>query len=528
MTDELISKFLGELKGAARFRWISLAVAWIICAIGWLVVLTIPDRFQANARILVDTRTALTPILQGLAIQQDVGAQLNYVAQSLLGKEQLEKIATQVGLTTVNAGAAEKSIVIKDLKAAVTLNGANSNGGGTVFYIRYEDSQRERALEVVKILLDDFVKNTLGGKQDDSATAQQFLVDQIKLKEDLLSEAEQRLANFKKRNFGVLPGQNGDYFSVLQKESEEFKSAEGRLAVAQKRRDELARQLRGEVPLVPTGPSGGEEAKISVVTDTSSLLKDAESRLNQLRLMYTDKHPDVVAMRENISQLKQRQAAELVAIKRGDAGAAAAAGATTNPIYQSIQLALNQTDVEIAALRAEYADRQRKITELRTLINTVPEVEAEYQRLNRDYDINRAQYSSLVERLERAKLGDQAEASGSIRFEVIDPPNASFEPVAPKRKMLLSVVLLAGLGAAAGVAYLLHLLKPVFLSARSVYEKTGLPVLGIVSVTGLDGRQRSLARSYVACGALVALLLVGFVGVVKYGQLGVGKLISMM
>ena len=75
-------------------------------------------------------------------------------------------------------------------------------------------------------------------------------------------------------------------------------------------------------------------------------------------------------------------------------------GVTSNPIYQSVRLALNQADVEVAALRRELADHESKIAELRKAVNTVPEVEAEFARLNRDYDLNRAQYHSLIEPLE--------------------------------------------------------------------------------------------------------------------------------
>ena len=93
---------------------------------------------------------------------------------------------------------------------------------------------------------------------------------------------------------------------------------------------------------------------------------------------------------------------------------AAATGASANPIYQSIQLALNQVDVEIAGLKGELSDHQQKVTELRRMVDTMPQVEAEYARLNRDYNVNKAQYTALVERLEKARLGEEAEAKGSI------------------------------------------------------------------------------------------------------------------
>lgn len=52
------------------------------------------------------------------------------------------------------------------------------------------------------------------------------------------------------------------------------------------------------------------------------------------------------------------------------------------------------------------------------------------------------------------------------RFQVIDPPTPEFAAVASKRALLIRAALLASLAAGAGVAYALHLLRPVFVSPR--------------------------------------------------------------
>ena len=87
-----------EVRGAWRFRWIALIAAFIVALIGWAVVFALPDRYEADARVFVDTRTALRPALQGLTIDQNVDAQINYVRQSLLEGPQLERIAKDAGV----------------------------------------------------------------------------------------------------------------------------------------------------------------------------------------------------------------------------------------------------------------------------------------------------------------------------------------------------------------------------------------------------------------------------------------------
>ena len=94
----LIDTVYAELKGAWRFRRYALIAAWAACMIGWLVVYVLPDQFTSYARVNVDTKTALGPLLEGIAVRQDVESQLNLMRQALLGRANLDKVATQVGL----------------------------------------------------------------------------------------------------------------------------------------------------------------------------------------------------------------------------------------------------------------------------------------------------------------------------------------------------------------------------------------------------------------------------------------------
>jgi polysaccharide chain length determinant protein (PEP-CTERM system associated) len=228
-------------------------------------------------------------------------------------------------------------------------------------------------------------------------------------------------------------------------------------------------------------------------------------------LRFTDRHPDVLAAREVLVQLQERQKQEIAALRRGDPGAAAVAGALSNPLYQTIQGQLNAVDVELAALRVELSNHQRNAASLRAVVDTAPEVEAEFARLTRDYDVTRTQYNELLSRLERAKLSSDAEQTGIVAFNVVDPPTVGFQPSFPNRPLLLTVVLVVALGLGGGVAYLLHLLRPVFSSERSLAELTGLPVLGVVTRTWVENYRAELRGGLLRYAIVSGLLLVAFV-----------------
>jgi len=485
----LVEQIVDEVRGAWRFRWWALLTAWLLGVLGWAVVMLLPDMYEARATVFVDTRTALRPVLQGLAVEQDVDAELNFVRQSLLGAPQLEKIAREVGLLNPQLTDVRQRVsVIDGLRdhIAITVTSASSREGdrdaGSIYGIVYQDPNRARGLKVVGALLNTLIVDTLGGKRQGSQDAQKFLETQIKEYETRLRAAEDRLANFKKENVGAMPTEQGGYFARLQTEMDAAKSAQTSLSVALSRREELSRQLQGESTVTAAATAMPIAGAPGATTggDTLSRIRDAQVRLDELLLNYTDKHPDVIAARQTLSELNQRRAAELESLRRGDRNAMANSGVTANPIYQSIQVALNQADVEIASLRRQLGDHQSRVAELRRALDTMPKVEADYAQLNRDYDVNKTQYTALLTQLEKAKLGQEADTSGSVRFEIVEPPNAEYRPVSPRRALWVLAVFGLAPAIGCGLAYLLQILKPVFWSVRTLTESTGATVLGAV------------------------------------------------
>ncbi|MBL8266090.1 XrtA system polysaccharide chain length determinant [Steroidobacter sp.] len=524
----LIEQVLNELRGAWRFRRYALAVAWGVCLFGWFVVYAIPDTYQSSARVNVDTRTALRNVVDGLVVNIDVESQLNLVRQSLLGRANLEKVAQQVGLDVTARTGPEREALLNSIMARIEIAleppmTRDPRIPNTLFRITFTDQNRQTALKVVDTLLNSFVEDTIGSDRNGTASAQRFLREQLTEYGRRLADAESQLAEFKKKNVGLVPGDEGGYFARLTTEMQEVKRLQGQLAVANSRRLELQRQLRGETPFVPPaeGGSGGRSTGASAgPQDTAARIQETQSRLDDLLLKYTERHPEVIATKETLEALKTRQKEELAALRRGDPGAAAVANASSNPVYQSIQTTLNAADVEIAALRSQLADHQRNEGELRRLVDTAPEVEAEYARLTRDYTVTRTQYNNLLERLEKARLSGDAEQTGVVKFNIVDPPSAGFSPIFPNRPLFLFAVLVVGVGAGCGVAYVMHMMRPVFATSRSLSDLTGLPVLGTVTRSWVEKYRAQLRSGLLRYSIASALLFVVFIVVVVVQQPG--------
>jgi polysaccharide chain length determinant protein (PEP-CTERM system associated) len=506
---------LDEARGAWRYRWLAVAVAAGLALLGWLVVFALPDRYEASAEVLVDSRTALTPALQGLAVQQDVSVQLNYVRESLLAEPQLLKVAQEAGILPAGSvDSANQERVLAGLRKRIWLivQGPDDRSTGTNYRIVFQDRDRARALSVVQILLDTFVNETLGGKRRNSDNAQQFLESQVQDYEKRLRTSEDKLAEFKSRHLGLMPSEQGGYFAQLQKENDEVEATRTKLLTAQSRRDTLEGELHGDaavaaasaqVPVLKNGGSGGGN-------DTVSRLAETQAHLDELLLRFTDQHPDVIATRQALTELKARRAAELESLRNGDASAIATSGASANPVYQGVQLALNQTNAEVSELRTELGRHEAKAKELKQLLGTAPQIEAEYAQLTRDYAVNKEQYTALLSNLEKARVGGRADEAGSVRFGIVQPPFAPILPVSPRRSQLLAGILLAGLVAGGALGYRLDRMHPLIISANNVTQAVDVPVVGVFGRAFPSRARRRKRREVLTVALAVACLVAAF------------------
>ncbi len=499
---ELIFQVQTLARGLWRFRWIALGIAWAVSVAGWLLVARMPDQYQATTRVYVDTASLLRPLLRGLAVETDVRQRLRLMTRSLLSRPNLEKVARMTDLDLKARTPEDMERLIDSLAARIRLRDA---GRVNLYTISFTDPDPALAKRVVQSLLTIFVESSLGDSRRESSTALKFLEQQIAEYAKRLDEAERRLMEFKRRNMGLLPGQGGDYFSRLEKVQAELEAARLELRQAVNRRDELRRQLEDaeaaeEYALVPEAPA------TTAVSPLDARIQALQAKLDELLLKYTERHPDVIEIKRTIAALEEQKRKEMEAM-----AATAAPGepaVPVNPVRQQLKLALAEADATVAALRVRVQTYERKLARLRSLVDTIPKVEAELKRLTRDYAVTKRNYEQLLARRESAKISEEAQQTADdVKFRVIDPPRVPLEPVGPNRVLLMSAAL--GVGIAAGLAFALLLtqLRPTFDTRRALRQATGLPVLGGVMLVQTLA-QRVRRRVEVASFAFATLLLV--------------------
>lgn len=509
--QDVIAQVLSLLRGAWRFRWIAVGVAWLVAVAGWIGVQFIPDKYTSSTQVYVDTESLLAPLLAGLAVDRDVMSQVGMMQAVMLSRPNLEKVAQTTDLLLGAKTRKEQEAVIDSLAQRIQLGRPDGPATRNTFQVSFDDNDPQVAHRVVRTLLDTFMEDSLGLKRSDTAVAQRFLESQIKDYEQKLVEAEDRLARFKQENVGTMPGTDGGYYTRLQQEMNTLQQLQQAYAQMQMRRDELARQLAGEEPTF--GLMGSAEGN-----PIDGQIARFKAQRDQLLLQYTEKHPQVQALNQTIAGLEAEKRA---GAKMSSAVAAPGGGLTEdqamvrsldmNPVYQNLRLSLSQADADLAALRGHMAAQQSLVADLRGKVQSIPEVEAELARLNRDYEVNKRNYDTLVERLESARISESAEQSGdNVKFRVIEPPLVPFKPSGPERALLNTMVLLAALGAGLGLAVLLAQLNPTFATRDMLQKITGVPVIGAITAAVQTVFVPWYRRQGLLVGAAVSMLLVVF------------------
>src|SRR5499427_8876682 len=253
----ILDLILEQIRGAWRFRGTAMAVAWAVCMLGWLAILAFPDTYSAHARVYVDTRTRLSQVTQGIAVESNIASQAEEVRQALLGGPQLQKVARLAIPGFATATPEAQADIVQGLKDRLEVAATNDREAlqkkepADLYTITYTDRSVAGARRVVDQLLRLFLANALGGSQEGSEQAQQFLTQQIAEYDKKLATAEERLADFKREHAGLVPGSTGgDYFARLHNATDDLDKYRVALTIAEQKRDELKRQLSGEMPVM--------------------------------------------------------------------------------------------------------------------------------------------------------------------------------------------------------------------------------------------------------------------------------------
>jgi len=277
------------------------------------------------------------------------------------------------------------------------------------------------------------------------------------------------------------------------------------LTEAEEARNAIKGQIAGDEPVFDPDPD-------PVAIDNPEIdgrLAAVNKNLDNLRMQYTEQHPDIIAAKRLVAQLEARKVEENK-LKTANTDP----GKNYSPMLQQLKVALTEADAKVAAIRARVQEYSMRYSRLQAQSNAVPEVESQMAQLNRDYLINKDNYEKLIGRREAAKLsGDLSTNTEMMTFKIIDPPTVPLTPVGPNRALLFSAVFGGAVLAGIAAALLISQIRPTFLSPAELRQVTGLPVIGAVAMNWTEAEKIKRQRGQYGFAAALGCLTVIYGGV---------------
>ena len=288
-------------RGIWRHRWYMILLAWVVSIVGWGIIYQLPDQYEAEARVNVNTQSMLQPLLRGLTVNTNTQQRIQLVTRTLLSRPNLEKLARMTDLDLIAHTPGQMDNLLKNLAADITLSGGREQD---LYTISYSHQDPKMAKLVVQSLLTIFVESTLGENRADTDSAQAFVDRQIRDYEAKLDAAELRLSEFKRSHVGMMPGSAEDYYGQLKTAQSTLAQATLSLREAQNQRELLEQQMEEDedsyLMYSELMPESGSALDVRI--------QGLEERLDELLLSYTERHPDVIAIRDLIGALKHIRA----------------------------------------------------------------------------------------------------------------------------------------------------------------------------------------------------------------------------
>ena len=333
----LMTKVIAFLAGAWCYRWQGLMACWAVCLVGWLSIWALPDQYAVQAIVYIDTDNVLGPLMRGLTVPEDQDQQVAIMLKSMTTRPNLEQIVRLVNPNASNMTPAQIESAVAVLNSHIRME---SEGVKNLFGIGYVDNNSDYAETVTQSLLSILVNSNVGDARRDILGARSFIDQKISEYQNQLRDAEERRAAFKAANLDVITDTAADGGAGAAQA--ELIAAKNDLGAAQVTVNSLQSQLTSMPQTVasdqlPTISGGGGSGS------PMAMLEQDQQKLVELRSRYTDDYPDVIVLKQEITQLEK----EVAQTSNSKPSTSASIG-VPNPVYVDMRTRLSNAEVQVA------------------------------------------------------------------------------------------------------------------------------------------------------------------------------------
>lgn len=453
-----------------RKWWIIVSVLLSILA-GAVYIKITPKSYHANTLILVQAQKVPTSYVKS-TVTESLRNRLHTITQQVYSRTNLEKIIEQFDLYANNKGKKPTAEMVENLRRKINVN-LKGRGAGRAFQISFVWHDPKTVAGVTNAIASQFIEQNLKVREDMAMGTTTFLKNETDKIRHEIEAREKNLEIFKKEHMGMLPNQLQSNLNILSQLKRELNDLETRIQAENERAVmlqsqaqmlQMAQMQSSDLIEIAPDEAGGMQSK-----DITYL----ESQLRQLRLRYTEKHPDVVALRRRISLIQQ----DLTDNTNGNKASPSESvedfpSQFDNPLaYQKdqIKFQLDETNRNIKSFQKRIREIKKEIQAYNNRIERIPGVELELTKLTRDYSTMQSRYQSLLQKKNAARMSEELERrQKGEQFKVLDSAIIPGKPVKPDVKRVMLIALMAGLGIGCGLAYLREITDGSFYSLEDM------------------------------------------------------------
>jgi len=505
-----------------RRRWWLVLPAFGVWLAVWAVSWFLPAIYRSETVILVEQQKVPEQyVVPNVSV--DLQDRLQSMTQQILSRTRLLGIMGQFNLypklRARRTGDEMVELMRKDIQVEL-VQAPNRSGNLTAFKVAYMSKDPLLAQKVTAQLTSLFINENLKTRQEQSAQTTQFLAEQLEDAGRGLAEQEAKVKEFKSQYLGQLPEQVQSNVQILAGLQAQLQQETDQLGRA-KQQSVYFETLRAQWNSLESSLATGKATTSPAALDQE--LARLRAELADLSSHYTDRHPDVRKIRDQIAKterLKQQMEAQIAAVPVGATiegishpSSAVDVQAASSRMEMESQIKANT--VEIENRQRSIQDLQRRIAEYQARLNMTPVREQQMAELTRNYEQSRKNYEQLQAKLDQSGMAtDLEKQQQGEQFRVLDPPNLPQKPYSPDRLLLNAIGLVAGLMFGAMVLTGSEILDDRIYSKEQLDAIVSAPVLSeIPRLTTTKEKSQQIRSDWLQrgiLGVLVMLIVVGF------------------
>jgi polysaccharide chain length determinant protein (PEP-CTERM system associated) len=481
MMEEQSFHPLDYLAMVNRRKWWFIGPLAFCLLAGAAAVLVWPKQYLSQAAIAVASPSLSPTLLRGVS-SLDPAERQRAISQQLLSPEVLERVVREERINpkkpVVDAAASLRENVASNVEVPNPIGlAANArpdpSHGIDMFYLGYTDSDPQRAQRIANRLANVFVEVNSRQQTMRAENTSDVLAHQVAEAQDHLRQIEERLTAKKQTYMGRLPDQipanvqmvNGAR-NQLESVSTQLHGEQERLNMIESQLDQMRAGVGGEA-MTSTGAAAVQTAQKHI--------DDLQGELAQDRAIgYTDKHPEIIRLQEEIKQAK----ADLVAARKQtpeDRDQLLRA----DPLYRQKLQERDASRLHVRELQASAAQLSRQIGTYQARVDSAPMVEQELASVQRDYDLAKKHYEDLNSQYLQAQQTEElARKQAGERFSVLYPATLPDDPIEPQPMKILAIAIVAGFVLGAGGALGREFLDRSVYDVKALQNEFDVPVLG--------------------------------------------------